>query len=55
MSEKKTGDTLKDPMVCCARCKKIFAKSLIDEKEPYCPNEIGPLGKHRFVLSKEAH
>jgi len=55
MSEKKTGDTLEEPMMRCARCKKIFAKSLIDEKEPYCPNEIRPLGEHRFVLSKEAH
>jgi len=55
MSETKTGDTLEEPMMRCARCKKIFAKSLIDEKKPYCPNEIGLLGKHRFVLSKGAH
>ena len=48
----KENDTLKDPMVRCGRCNKVFAKSLIDEKAPYCPNEIGPIGKHPFVLSK---
>jgi hypothetical protein len=55
MTERKKGDTLEEPMMRCARCKKIFAKSLIDEKEPYCPNEIGLLGKHRFMPSKEPH
>jgi hypothetical protein len=51
MGEKKSN-TLKDPMVRCGRCNKVFAKSLVDEKAPYCPNEIGPLRKHLFVLSK---
>jgi len=51
MDEKKS-DTLKDPMVRCARCKRVFAKSLVDEKAPYCPNEIGPIRKHLFVLYK---
>lgn len=46
-------DTLKEPMMRCGRCNKIFAKSLIDEKEPYCPNEIGPLRKHYFVPSQK--
>jgi hypothetical protein len=50
--DEKQGDTLKEPMMRCGKCNKVFAKSLIDEKAPYCPNEIGPIRKHLFVLSE---